>query len=174
MHDTSKVSEKIDYQTDSCSQTQTAYDKEAAAEEKFEVLSKKIDHVALGRTLSLTLQLSGSQVFADHVPELYRASTPAQQVETLNQILHTVGPMEFFAAGRAVGVECLERGETDFKHAQASRILPAQVGKIFKMLEPQHPELQETLCQVYVRSVLLMNTLAPDAISSLLIKFDKI
>lgn len=123
--------------------------------------------------LSLTLQLSGSQVFADHVPELYRASTPAQQVETLNQILHTVGPLEFFAAGRTVGVDCLDRGETDFRHAQASRILPVQVGKIFAVLEPHHPELQKNLCQIYVQSVLLMNTLGPNAISSLLIEFHK-
>ena len=174
MHATAKASDKIDYQTDTCSHTQSAYAKDAAAEEKFEAIGKKIDRVALGNMLSLTLQLPGGQVFADHVPELYRASTPAQQVETLNQMLHTVGPLEFFAAGRTVGVNCLARGETDFKLAQASRILPAQVGKIFKVLEPQHPKLLESLCQVYVQSVLLMNTLAPDAISSLLVKFDKI
>ena len=174
MHDTRKASEKIDYQTDSCSHTQTAYAKEAEAEDKFEALSKEIDRVTLGNMLSLTLQLSGSQIFADHVPEFYRASTPVQQVETLNQILHTVGPLEFFTAGRTVGVDCLDRGETDFKHAQASRILPAQVGKIFKVLEPQHPELQENLCRVYVQSALLMNTLGPNAISSLLREFDKI
>lgn len=41
MHDIPKASDKIDFQADSCRHTQTAYDKQAAAEEKFEALSKK-------------------------------------------------------------------------------------------------------------------------------------
>jgi hypothetical protein len=135
----------------------------------FDAAAQQASTSDLGSALAAMFRSDATPAFSQQIGDLFNRSNPQQQAGLINQILQSLGPASFGAAGgvlgRVLGPGAAGAGASPVTPEQASQLSPADVQAIAEHAQQHDPSIVDRAGAFYAEHPTLVKSLGVAALA---------